>query len=231
MRLIVFDMDGTLVDSHGFIISVVRATFERLGQSVPSADEVRDIIGLSNYEAFAQLTGQSGDAVRNAMDTYQAVFNELRTSDAYNEPTLFDGIPEVLTELSARPETLLGIATGKSHRGMERVLQAHGIRDLFVTRQTPDENPSKPHPGMLQRAMAEAGTMPNQTVMIGDSSYDIEMARAAGTGALGVTWGSHEPDLLAQSGAHIIIDRVSHMIDAIDDILDTRAQESAAGAE
>ena len=73
--------------------------------------------------------------------------------------------------------------------------------------------------------------MPNQTVMIGDSSYDIEMARAAGTGALGVTWGSHEPDLLAQSGAHIIIDRVSHMIDAIDDILDTRAQESAAGAE
>lgn len=223
MRLVVFDMDGTLVDPHAFIVTVVQTTFERMQQPVPVPGEIRDIIGLSNYEAFLRLCDSNRDMAERAVETYRDVFNELRTSEKYSEPVLFEGIPAVLDQLAKRPGTLLGIATGKSFRGMERVLELHGIRDMFITRQTPDHNPSKPHPGMLRRAMADVGAGPGETVMIGDTSYDMEMARAAGTGALGVTWGSHDPDLLAASGAEIVIDRVDHMIDAIDDILDTRA--------
>lgn len=217
MRLVVFDLDGTLVNSGAHISAIMAATFTEAGLTPPSADATAEIIGLSLETALEKLSGQTGPAIDKLAEIYRRLYHQTIASSG-TEP-LYEGVPEMLARLAAEPETLLAVATGKGIRGVNRVLDLHHIRDFFITLQTPDDNPSKPDPGMLLSAMREAGVGPEQTVMIGDTSFDMEMARAAGCFALGVTWGYHRPQHLRAAGAHAIVVRVGNLDAAINSLV------------
>ena len=217
MRLIVFDLDGTLVNSGAHIGATMNAAFTEVGLPVPSPEATAEIIGLSLEAALERLSGLSGPAIEKLAETYRRLYHQTIAS-AGTEP-LFEGVHEMLDGLAAQPETLLAVATGKGIRGVQRVLDLHGLRKYFVSLQTPDDNPSKPHPGMLLKAMQEAGVGPERTVMIGDTSFDMEMARAAKCFALGVTWGYHRPQHLRDAGAHAIVVRVGNLDAAINSLV------------
>jgi phosphoglycolate phosphatase len=210
-RLALFDCDGTLVDSQANICRSMEEAFLLGGLIVPSRDAIRRIIGLSVVEAIAALSPELDDARhRTLAEEYKAAFFRLRASGAMDEEPLFDGMIAALDSL-AEAGWLIGVATGKSDRGLARILAHHGIADRFVTLQTADRHPSKPHPSMVELAMAEAGAAPGTTVMIGDTSYDMMMGRAAGARALGVAWGYHPAEELSAAGAHAIARTVASL--------------------
>ena len=197
-RLAIFDCDGTLVDSGATIHRALRAAFDTHGLDCPPPAVSRKVIGLSLVEAMAML---APDADHDALSrTYKDAFLAMRAGGLVEEP-LFDGIVPLLDAMEAEG-WLLAVATGKSDRGLRHCLESHGIHARFVSLQTADRHPSKPHPGMALAAIAEAGAAPETSVVIGDTSYDIGMALAAGAGAVGAAWGYHEPDELAAAGAH-----------------------------
>jgi haloacid dehalogenase superfamily, subfamily IA, variant 3 with third motif having DD or ED/haloacid dehalogenase superfamily, subfamily IA, variant 1 with third motif having Dx(3-4)D or Dx(3-4)E len=205
LRLAVFDVDGTLVDSQHNILAAMSAAWKRLDLGEPDPLAVRRIIGLSLVEACAALLPGHGDAMHRATaEAYKDAFRTLRLKSDTVEP-LFPGVPEALDALERRG-WLLGLATGKSRRGVDAVLRNHGLEGRFVTIQTADDNPGKPDPGMLRRAAAEAGAEAAHTVMIGDTSYDMLMAAAAGAVGIGVSWGYHAVAELHEAGAHAVID-------------------------
>ena len=202
-RLAIFDCDGTLVDSAAAICEAVEACFLLHGLPLPERAATRRIVGLSLVEAMRALHPAADAAQHRLMaEDYRLAFQRLRGLDRVHEP-LFEGIADALAELSAAG-WLLGVATGKSDRGLRLCLDRHGILDRFATLQTADRHPSKPHPAMLAAAMVEAGTAPEATVMIGDTCYDIGAAKAAGVGAIGVAWGYHSADELREEGAEQI---------------------------
>lgn len=210
-RLALFDCDGTLVDSQANICQSMEEAFSIAGLAVPGRPEIRRIIGLSIVEAVAALSPTLDTARhRTLAEDYKAAFFRLRAAGAMDEEPLFEGMVEALDTL-AGAGWLFGVATGKSDRGLARILAHHGIADRFVTLQTADRHPSKPHPSMIELAMAEAGATPETTVMIGDTSYDMLMARAAGARALGVAWGYHPPEELSAAGAHAIAEAVADL--------------------
>jgi len=197
-RLAIFDCDGTLVDSGATIHRALRAAFTAHGLDCPPPAVSRKIIGLSLSEAMAVL---APDADHEALShTYKDAFIAMRQGGHVEEP-LFDGILPLLDALEA-DGWLLAVATGKSDRGLRHCLDSHGLHARFVSLQTADRHPSKPHPAMALAAMAEADAGPANSVVIGDTSYDIGMALAAGAGAIGAAWGYHEPEELAAAGAH-----------------------------
>ncbi len=214
-RLAVFDCDGTLIDSQAAICAAMTAAFaaHRLAPPLPTA--VRRIVGLSLVEAVGELRPTNDSALHAAIAaSYKRAFHDLRAKGALAEP-LFDGIAAVLATLHASGWRL-GVATGKSDRGLALALAGHGLSDLFVTLQTADRHPSKPDPSMLVAAMAEAGVAPADTVLIGDTSYDIAMARAAGVRAIGVAWGYHPVAELCAAGADAVARRPADLIDLLE---------------
>jgi phosphoglycolate phosphatase len=208
-RLALFDCDGTLVDGAHSIVLAAEETCAAHGLAVPPPERIRSIIGLSLVEAMAVLA--PGEDPVPLAETYKTVFQSLRARGKVEEP-LFPGIPELLDALEA-DGLLLGVATGKSDRGLNFCLACHGLSERFVTLQTADRHPSKPHPSMIEQAMADAGAAPQTTIMIGDTSYDMAMARAAGATAIGVLWGYHPRDELVAAGAHLI---AAHPLDILD---------------
>lgn len=220
MPLIVFDMDGTLIDTQALIAEHVAATFAAAGLVAPILAEVRRIIGLSLPVAMARLAG-SDDAtlVGGLVDGYRERYRAGLETATDREP-LFPGARAALDRLRAQPETILGIATGKGLEGVRRILDNHSLSDYFTTVQTPDHNPSKPHPGMLLRAMEETGATKAETAMVGDTTFDIELARAAGAAAIGVAWGYHDSAELRAAGAHIVIDSYDQLDEAIRFVLE-----------
>lgn len=204
-KLIVFDCDGTLIDSQHMIVAAMNHAFEAHGLEPMPREDVLSIVGLSLDEALAALLPAAEPRLRKAVtEGYKDAFHHLRSRPDLAEP-LFPGAMEAIEHLAARDDVLLGIATGKSQKGLRLALEQHDLARFFVTLQTADDAPSKPHPMMLERAMAEAGAAPRDTVLVGDTSYDIHMARAAGTHAFGVDWGYHDTDVLAQAGASVIL--------------------------
>lgn len=203
MQLVVLDVDGTLVDSQALIVAAQREAFAACGLPAPTRERSLSIVGLSLNEAFTALVGPRGPVVKLA-EAYRQAFGRLRADPACIEP-LFPGIEAMVHRLAARPDIVLGIATGKSQRGVAHLVERHGWAGLFSTVQTADDAPSKPDPGMLLRAMAETGTAPAATVMVGDTSFDMGMARAAGVRAIGVSWGYHPDSALREAGAETII--------------------------
>jgi phosphoglycolate phosphatase len=202
-RLAIFDCDGTLVDSQHSIAAALATAFTAHGLPVPPLAESRRVVGLSLVEAMAALLPEQGPALHAAVaDSYKRAFQRMRAMGAVEEP-LFEGIIELLDALEA-DGWLLGVATGKSDRGLGLCLDCHGLAHRFVTLQTADRHPSKPHPSMVEQAMADAGAEPAGTLVIGDTSYDIKMARAAGATAVGVAWGYHPASELRQAGAHMV---------------------------
>jgi len=213
MRLALFDCDGTLVDSQHAIMASMQAAFAGENLVWPGREPTLAIVGLSLAEAFGVLVPEYDAGRRDRLAAgYKASFHALRQDPAHHEP-LFAGVRTTLERLAARQDVLLGIATGKSQRGVRALLEREGLDKHFVTIQTADDAPSKPHPGMVMQAMAAAGAEPRETVMIGDTSYDMMMARAAGASALGVGWGYHPQSALMAAGAQAIADRFSDIDD------------------
>jgi phosphoglycolate phosphatase len=224
MRLVIFDCDGTLIDSQHAIFGSVSQAFGALGLSAPARADVLGIVGLSLPEAFAVLAPKESEAVRGALvDAYRTGFVGVRSRPDHQE-AVYDGIPTAIAALAARDDTLLGIATGKSKRGVARLLLQEGWDGHFVTIQTADDHPSKPHPSMILHAMTETGAAPHETVMIGDTAYDIEMALNAGVGAIGVGWGYHDGLRLRAAGAHAIVQEGAYLLDAIEQRLSAQRE-------
>lgn len=224
MKLVIFDCDGTLVDSQLNIIAAMAHAFGSEELSAPSRSAVLGVVGLSLPEAFAVLAADHAPSVQLRLaDHYRGAFAAARGSHREHEQ-LYPGIKDTVSTLAAREDVLLGVATGKSKRGVARLFDREGWHPHFVTIQTADDHPSKPHPSMILKAMAEAGVGPDATVMVGDTTFDMLMARQAGVRALGVSWGYHAETLLQQAGAHAIVNEGDRLLDAINSLLNPQLE-------
>lgn len=222
LRLAVFDCDGTIVDSEKSIVDCMCVAFEHHGVAAPTAEAVRRMVGLPLLDAVARLVPEADGATHERLrGAYIDAFAVLRQTGSVHEP-LYDGVLESLTAFDDA-NYLLGVATGKAHKGLINTLLTHDLQDRFVTLQTADKARGKPHPEMLLNAMNETGADAAQTVMIGDTSYDMEMARNAGTLAIGVAWGYHNHTDLEAAGAHAVVDTVADLFALVEDLINARS--------
>jgi phosphoglycolate phosphatase len=198
-HLALFDCDGTLVDSQEAIVGAMNVAFDARGLPPPPAEAVRRVVGLSLLEAVAALLPGLGRPEHEAVTSlYREAFAAQRAAGLHQDP-LYPGAVAALDAL-ADAGWLLGIATGKSMRGLLAILEGHGLRERFVTLQTPDSCRGKPDPHMVECAMAQTGAAASATVVIGDTIYDIGMARAAGAIGIGVGWGYLARENLLRDG-------------------------------
>lgn len=219
LRVVIFDVDGTLVDSQNMIVAAMEEAFSVAALPLPERGRLLSIVGLSLPEAMARLVPTAKPAqIDTLVEGYRGAyfkFRQLRGS-AESSP-LFDGIADVLAKLAAEPYTLLAVATGKSRRGLDKLIEAHGWHGLFASRQVADDHPSKPNPAMIHQILAETGAAQARAVMIGDTSFDIDMARSAGIRSVGVSWGYHPvQDLVAD----VVVAAPSDIPAAIDTLLE-----------
>ena len=218
IRLAIFDVDGTIVDSAGHIVEAAHQVFEANGLPKPDEQAVRSGIGLNLEIIMLQLLGNDDqDLAFDLAQQYRDNINHKIENGLLSE-TIYHGAAETIDTLGNQDETFLGIATGKRLKGVERLFREQGFGHHFHTLQTPDNNPSKPHPGMVHTAMKDTGVDAQRTVMIGDTSYDMEMAKSAGARALGVNWGYHDADRLRAAGADLVIENYGQMLEAIDEL-------------
>jgi phosphoglycolate phosphatase len=218
MRLAVFDCDGTLVDGQADVCWAMDRAFTRAGLAAPDNQAVRRIVGLSLPAAVRALApALAEEQITAVTEFYRSSYRARREEGLLDEP-LYDGIAALLRELHGAGWQL-AVATGKSDRGLAACLATHGIADLFVSLQTADRHPSKPHPAMLEAALFEAGAQPHQAVMIGDTSFDMLMARSAGVRGIGVSWGYHAPAELRASGAITVAENVAMLAQALEEAL------------
>lgn len=203
MRLALFDVDGTLVDSQNLIVEAQRIAFAAHDMEAPSRERALSVVGLSLIEAFTTLAGEKAPLESLARE-YRNAFFTLRQDETKAEP-FFPGALDIVRRLSERDDVVLGLATGKSRRGVAHVLERAGWENVFATVQTADDNASKPAPDMVLAALAETGVAPGLALMVGDTTYDIRMARAAGARAIGVAWGYHRAEALIEAGAERVI--------------------------
>ncbi|MFN3869140.1 MAG: HAD-IA family hydrolase [Hyphomicrobiaceae bacterium] len=222
MTLILFDCDGTLVDSQNNIVAAMNQAFAAHGLKLAPRQSVMGVVGLSLANAIGRLLPDADRGqIERVAESYKLAFQDLRRQPEHHEP-LFPLARETIESLAGRPGTRLGIATGKSRRGVDAILERQGWHGVFATIQTADDNPSKPHPGMLLRALLETGADATQAVMVGDTTFDIDMARAAGIHAIAVSWGYHDVASLERSGAHDLIDGFEQLTPAIDRFVASR---------
>jgi phosphoglycolate phosphatase len=216
MRLVIFDCDGTLVDGQHMIVAAMHEAYRFHSLNVPAREELLSIVGLSLPEAFLALGRNAADyPIAGLVDRYKQAFFELRQKETYVEP-LFPGAREVIDGLARRSDVILGIATGKSRRGVDAVLGQHELLDRFAIIKTSDDAPSKPHPAMVLDAINEVGVTAADTVVVGDTSYDMVMAQAAGASGIGVAWGYHPPHALNDAGAYAVIEQFSDLLPVLD---------------
>ncbi len=209
-RLAIFDCDGTLVDSQANICIAMEHAFEEARMAPPPRTAIRRIVGLSLFEIMRALLPDADTAVHSEMaERYRASYLTLRNNGLEHEP-LYDGMGELLSQLNDNG-WLLGVATGKSDRGLERCLDFHRIKGVFTTLQTADRHPSKPHPSMIHQALADAGAAAADAVMIGDTVYDIHMGVAACCKTIGVGWGYHPLDELREAGADYLVETMDEL--------------------
>lgn len=221
MNLVIFDCDGTIVDSQASIVLSMECAFRSLRMVPPTRERTLSVVGLSLKEAMLALAPEAEHGTCDELaERYKRAFREL-DRDAAELDVLFPGARTVIDDLAKRQGLLLGIATGKSRRGVARLFEKEMWHDRFATVQTADDHPSKPHPSMILQAMADTGAAPEGTVMVGDTSYDMQMARAAGVGAIGVAWGYHGEDELRAAGAHAIVESYADLPAALDTLIHT----------
>lgn len=219
LKLVIFDVDGTLVDSQAAILGSMTHAFESFGRSVPTKEATLGIVGLSLPEAMAVLAPDlaRADHLRLA-ELYKAAPAEYRESGkAVSEGALYGGVKEAIHGFHA-DGYMLSAATGKSRRGLDRFLSAHGF-DMFYGTQTADDAPSKPHPQMVTQCLAAHGVDPEHAVIIGDTEYDMAMGRAAGVRALGVSWGYHGADRVCSGGAEAVADHPADLAALVEQLI------------
>ncbi|MBL1437319.1 MAG: HAD-IA family hydrolase [Rhodobacteraceae bacterium] len=211
LKLVIFDMDGTLMDSQEFILLAMRYAFDKAGHPAPSKADVLSIVGLSLDAAVAVLLPDLDEAENlRTVELYRHSFIELREKmGAEAKAPLYPGARAALERLYAVDNIVLGVATGKAKRGLDHAYDSHGIGHFFETSQTADNHPSKPHPSMLLQTLKDTGVEASNAVMVGDTEFDMEMGRAAGFKTIGVSWGYHPISRLG--AADIIIDDFSEL--------------------
>lgn len=213
MQLVLFDCDGTLVDSAGLIHEVMARTLTQFGFERPALGVTKGVIGLSLDLAIARvLAREHVDEEAIAMAAhYKSIFAGVR-AEAQHTELLFDGIRPLIDTLCQRDALLLGAVTGKSRRGLDTVFDAHGFRPHFIVSRTADDCPSKPHPAMVSECCRETGMVAKDTLVIGDAVYDMQMAKAAGARAIGVSWGYASVEALRAAGADAILDHPQELL-------------------
>ncbi|CUH77495.1 Pyrophosphatase PpaX [Tritonibacter multivorans] len=215
LKLVLFDVDGTLVDSQGTIVACMAQAFAAEGVIAPTREEILSIVGLSLPQALAQLAPAQSEAVQaQIVEGYKIAYKATRERMGPDHSPLYPGARACLEALHSVPEFLLGVATGKSQRGLDGLIDGHGLH-MFVTRQVADHHPSKPHPSMVLTALTETGVQPEHCVMIGDTTFDMQMGRAAGVTTIGVDWGYHPSGRL--DGDYLISD-YSALLPLLNDI-------------
>lgn len=218
LSLVLLDLDGTLVDSRQLIIQSMRVAAQNSGVAVPSDDAVGRIIGLSLERAISELfPGRSDDVHADILGAYRTEALRMR-ADPNDPEVLFGGVHDVVQTLRDEGH-ILGIATGKARRGVSHFCSRYDMEGWFDTVQTPDTNPSKPHPGMIESALSDTGVQRERAVMVGDTVFDMEMARNAGVFAVGVAWGNHPVHELERAGAHHIVKNMKDLSKVITGIL------------
>lgn len=208
-RLVVFDIDGTLIDSQHVIVAGMTRAFAASGRTAPARAAILGVVGLSLPEAMAALAPDLPQAATLALaGLYREGFRAQRAAGgAEAQAPLYPGARAALERLARQPEMRLGVATGKARPGLDHVFATHDLARFFATAQTADGHPSKPHPAMLRAALAEAGCAAERSVMVGDTTFDVTMGRAAGLATIGVAWGYHPRAQLQAAGADLVIDR------------------------
>ena len=221
LKLAVLDCDGTIVDSKTAIVTSMTAAFVHVDLPPPKPEEIVRIVGLNLADAMnVLLQGQKPEKIQILVDAYREVATQHRAGGQWEDP-LYPDAKEVIQALSASG-WLLGVATGKSKRGLDAVFDTHGIGHHFVTAQTSDIGPGKPAPDMLYRALRETGVEAHNTVMIGDTTFDIEMAVNAGVPAIGVSWGYHTDRELLAAGARVIVHGFQDLPSAMESLIGER---------
>jgi phosphoglycolate phosphatase len=205
VRLIVFDWDGTLMDSEGQIVSCLRSAVNDLALEPLDDETLKNVIGLGLREAVDTLFPGRDEVFCQAF-----VSHYRKHWFASSGSSLFAGVAEML-DLLRRRQLLLAVATGKSRRGLNRVLGETGLATCFHATRCADEAPSKPHPQMLLDVMGQVGATPAQTVMVGDTEYDMQMASYAGVARIGVTSGVHSKARLSRHAPLVCLERVADM--------------------
>lgn len=216
-RLVIFDVDGTLVDSQADILRAMEAAWVALGRPMPARSEVLARVGLSLNVLFRDMAPDLSPAEEaRLIAAYKDAYATSRMSLPVTETSpLFDGARAALDHFAREEWTHLAVATGKSRRGLDHLLDGHGLRIFFTATEVADNHPSKPHPSMLLALLADTAVDPRRAVMIGDTRFDMEMARAAGIAALGVSWGYHDASDLGADRVVTRFDEVPAAVDAL----------------
>ena len=215
LKLAIFDVDGTLVDSQNSIVSSMNAAFAALSKPVPDRQKLLSIVGLSLPQAFQILAPWASETENAEMVCAYKDHYAASRAGGQDGSVLYDGALDALHSLNKVENIQLGVATGKSRRGLDILFDNHDLHSLFVTSQVADNHPSKPHPAMVRSALAEAGVSASDAVMIGDTTYDLEMAAAAGVPSIGVTWGYHSRRSLEAFEPVAVINDFAELVPAL----------------
>lgn len=218
MRLVIFDVDGTLVDSQNMIFAAFSHAYQGLGLPVPDRDRAISFVGMSLDQIFPALSPDLGpdQHVALAQGYRDAYFHIRQQKGSSATSPFFPGAREVLDHLKGQDWTLMAVATGKSKRGLDKLIEGHGLQGYFQSEQTADFHPSKPHPSMVHACLADTGVVADRAVIIGDTTFDMDMGRAAGVRTIGVSWGYHPARSLQ---ADAIIEDFADLPATLDDLI------------
>ena len=215
LKLVVLDCDGTIVDSQKAIVTVMHEAFGAHGVDKPSRHDIRRIVGLDLEEAISILVNSNDYELVNAItESYRHAAKAQRDTGDWEDP-LYENAKKVIRAFDDAG-WLLGVATGKARVGLDHVLAQHDLMTHFSTLQTSDVAPGKPHPEMLYRAMRDTGVGAENVYMVGDTTFDMDMAANAGTHGIGVSWGYHGTEELREAGARVVVDSFQELFNLLD---------------